>query len=68
VNAKLDPDIITGYNTSNFDFWYIITRAEHLGAKQALYMTRLKHERVKIKNETFTSRAYGRRESRNAGK
>lgn len=28
---KLDPDIITGYNTQNFDFPYLIDRAAHLG-------------------------------------
>ena len=30
---KFDPDVLTGYNTDNFDFPYLISRAKLLGAE-----------------------------------
>jgi len=38
----VDPDILTGYNTINFDTWYLLTRAHKLGLNEFPYLGRLK--------------------------
>ena len=52
----LDPDIITGYNISMFDFPYLLNRAEVLKIKSFPYLSRLnkipsrvKHKQTKVK-------------------
>jgi len=46
----IDPDIITGYNTSNFDFWYLFGRAKTLKIKSEFcVISRIKRERCRIK-------------------
>lgn len=38
----VDPDILTGYNTINFDTWYVLTRAQKQGLRDFPYLGRIK--------------------------
>jgi DNA polymerase delta subunit 1 len=40
--ATVDPDLIIGYNIANFDFPYLLDRAEVLKASKFPYLGRLK--------------------------
>lgn len=60
----VDPDIVTGYNICNFDFWFLVKRAEQLRADQFTYLGRIKSAQSKVKDTVFSSKAYGRRESK----
>lgn len=57
-----DPDIVTGYNICNFDFNYLILRAEHLGIKDYAKFTRINGLICKIKDAVSQSSALGNRE------
>lgn len=59
-----DPDVIIGYNTTNFDLPYLLDRANTLGLKQFPYFGRLKSIKQEAKDSTFSSRAYGTRENK----
>ena len=61
---KVDPDVMIGYNTTNFDFPYLIDRAEALGENSFPYFSRLKNVRQVLKDAKFSSKAYGNSESR----
>jgi len=37
-----DPDILIGYNIVNFDLWYLMKRAEHLGVSDFSLLGRIK--------------------------
>lgn len=63
--VSADPDIIIGYNTSNFDFPYLIDRAKALKIDTFPYFGRLKFVKQEIKDSIFSSKAYGTRESKN---
>lgn len=39
--ATADPDVIIGYNISNFDFPYLMDRADTLKAKEFPYLGRM---------------------------
>lgn len=41
---EVDPDVVIGYNTANFDFPYLMDRAKALKATQFPYLGRLKSE------------------------
>lgn len=41
---EVDPDVVIGYNTSNFDFPYLMERAKHLSAKKFPFLGRLNSE------------------------
>lgn len=65
-----DPDIITGYNVQNFDIPYLLDRAEALskgsGNRKAVLSSfaqwgRVRNSRAKMKDTTFQSAAYGKR-------
>lgn len=58
----VDPDVIIGYNHQNFDFTYLLDRAEHLGLKRFSCFSRLRHAVCQHKPSTFSSKAYGARE------
>lgn len=63
-----DPDIITGYNIGNFDIPYLLNRAKTLEKKNAQLkrfpdLGRLKGVKAVMKDTTFQSSAYGKRES-----
>ena len=65
-----DADIITGYNVQNFDIPYLLDRAEALGKQDKhastklapfKYWGRVKGSPAKMKESTFQSAAYGKR-------
>jgi len=63
-----DPDIITGYNIANFDFPYLLNRAKALEKADARlkgfsYISRIKGSRAVMRDTTFQSSAFGKRES-----
>lgn len=64
-----DPDIITGYNIANFDFPYLLKRANALVKnkqdKLRLFpdLGRIKGRLAVMRDTTFQSSAYGKRES-----
>lgn len=62
--VKVDPDVIIGYNTANFDIPYLLDRASALGLKQFPFFGRMKHVKQEIKETTFSSRAYGTRDNK----
>ena len=47
---EVDPDVIIGYNIANFDFPYLVDRANAIKAKQFPYLGRIKGE---LSNLTF---------------
>ena len=64
-----DPDVITGYNVQNFDIPYLLDRAESLGKgkygnetiKGFSQWGRILNSKAKMKETTFQSAAYGKR-------
>lgn len=60
-----DPDIIIGYNTSNFDFPYLVNRAQALKVESFPYFGRLCNVKQEISSSVFSSKAYGTKESKN---
>ncbi|CCE62608.1 hypothetical protein TPHA_0C04580 [Tetrapisispora phaffii CBS 4417] len=63
--VKADPDVIIGYNTSNFDLPYLIDRAKALKVNEFPYFGRLVNVNQEVKESTFSSKAYGTRSSKN---
>ncbi|KAI8435154.1 hypothetical protein MSG28_003528 [Choristoneura fumiferana] len=61
---ELDPDIITGYNISNFDWPYLINRAKHLKVENFDFLGRIKNVRSVIKDSILQSKQMGRRENK----
>mmetsp|Transcript_69065 Transcript_69065/g.218444 ORF Transcript_69065/g.218444 Transcript_69065/m.218444 type:complete len:1084 (+) Transcript_69065:53-3304(+) len=61
---QTDPDVIIGYNIVNFDLPYLINRAEKLKVGSFPFWGRVRHGRLKMKDTTFSSKAYGTRESK----
>ncbi|KAM0687236.1 DNA-directed DNA polymerase delta, partial [Conglomerata obtusa] len=61
--VRLDPDIITGYNIKNFDFPYLLERAEKLKLNEFSFLAR-KAKIVKAKDQFFSSRQIGSRASK----
>jgi DNA polymerase delta subunit 1 len=61
---RADPDVVIGYNISNFDFPYLLERARHLGLSDFSLLGRLKTTRSVARNSFFSSKAYGTRESK----
>ncbi|KAL6070419.1 DNA polymerase delta catalytic subunit, variant 2 [Balamuthia mandrillaris] len=59
-----DPDIMTGYNTVNFDTWYLIKRASQLKISEFPFLGRLNDQRSVIKETTFSSKAFGKRDTK----
>ncbi|CAG9858096.1 unnamed protein product [Phyllotreta striolata] len=57
---SLDPDVFTGYNINNFDFPYMIDRANFLKLKKFAYLGRLLNVPSLIK-ETTTQTKIGKR-------
>lgn len=63
-----DPDIITGYNIANFDIPYLLNRAKALEKgspvlKRFPDLGRLKGIKAVMRDTTFQSSAYGKREN-----
>ncbi|KAG8332843.1 DNA polymerase delta catalytic subunit, variant 2 [Homalodisca vitripennis] len=61
---EVDPDLFTGYNINNFDFPYLINRANHLKAKNFTFLGRIKNIRSVIKEQVLQSKQMGRRENK----
>lgn len=61
---ELDPDIITGYNISNFDWPYLINRAKHLKVSNFDFLGRIKDIKSVIKDSVLQSKQMGRRENK----
>ncbi|ETW78956.1 hypothetical protein HETIRDRAFT_155985 [Heterobasidion irregulare TC 32-1] len=61
---EVDPDVIIGYNTSNFDLPYLIERAKALRANQFPYLGRFKGIKTQTKDTHFSSKAFGQRDSK----
>ena len=61
---EYDPDVIIGYNIMNFDFAYLLDRANALRINSFSFIGRLHDSSSKAKDTHFSSRAYGTRESK----
>ncbi|ORY71699.1 DNA polymerase family B [Pseudomassariella vexata] len=61
---KVDPDLITGYNISNFDFPYLLDRAKHLKLNGFEYWTRLPSVKSVSKETNFSSKQMGNRDTK----
>lgn len=61
---EVDPDIITGYNISNFDFPYLLDRARHLKVKGFEYWSRIPTMRSVSKETNFSSKQMGNRDTK----
>ncbi|RKF75405.1 DNA polymerase delta catalytic subunit [Golovinomyces cichoracearum] len=61
---KADPDVIIGYNISNFDFPYLLDRARHLKISGFEYWTRLPNIRSVSKDTNFSSKQMGNRDTK----
>ena len=61
---KVDPDVIIGYNIANFDFPYLLDRAKHLKCTKFPYFTRLHNLHSQAKDQSFSSKQMGNRESK----
>ncbi|KNC85933.1 DNA polymerase delta catalytic subunit [Sphaeroforma arctica JP610] len=59
----VDPDVITGYNTTNFDLPYLFKRAEKLNVKNFHYWGRIENTPSVMRDTQFSSKAYGTRDS-----
>ena len=60
----VDPDVVIGYNIANFDFPYLLDRATAIKASKFPYLGRIAESQTKAKDTTFSSKAYGTRESK----
>ncbi|KAH9257815.1 hypothetical protein BASA81_003833 [Batrachochytrium salamandrivorans] len=59
-----DPDLFTGYNIQNFDLPYLMNRAKELKIDSSFeHLGRVLGQRAKMSNSTFSSSAFGTRES-----
>jgi DNA polymerase delta subunit 1 len=62
---EVDPDIIIGYNIANFDLPYLVNRSKALKIDYRFaQLGRIWKERAWLKDSTFSSKAYGTRESK----
>lgn len=61
---EVDPDVIIGYNISNFDFPYLLDRAHHLKVTQFPYLTRLRNMKSVAKESNFSSKQMGNRDTK----
>ncbi|RWS01642.1 DNA polymerase delta catalytic subunit-like protein [Dinothrombium tinctorium] len=57
----VDPDIITGYNTQNFDIPYLLKRAKFLQINSFSYLGRWKYTLSMTKEKAFQSNQLGNR-------
>ncbi|MBW0480701.1 hypothetical protein O181_020416 [Austropuccinia psidii MF-1] len=61
---ECDPDVVIGYNTSNFDMPYLLDRAKALKAGSFPYLGRMRNCQTVVKDTHFSSKAYGNRDSK----
>ena len=60
---EADPDIVTGYNISNFDLPYLLRRAAKLKSERAQMLGRVRGAKATMRDTTFQSSAFGKREN-----
>lgn len=58
---QCDPDIVIGYNIDNFDFPYLLTRAETLKIHNFSFLGRASNSQASSKDTNFSSKAFGTR-------
>ncbi|KAI2264958.1 DNA-directed DNA polymerase delta [Ophidiomyces ophidiicola] len=61
---EVDPDVIIGYNIANFDFPYLLERAQHLKCNKFPFWTRLKNTISQSKDTNFSSKQMGNRDTK----
>jgi len=61
---KVDPDVITGYNISNFDFPYLLDRAKHLKVSGFEYWSRIPSTKSVSRDTNFSSKQIGNRDTK----
>jgi DNA polymerase delta subunit 1 len=61
---KVDPDVIIGYNISNFDFPYLLDRAKHLKVSRFPYLSRRRNVMSVAKESNFSSKQMGNRDTK----
>jgi DNA polymerase delta subunit 1 len=61
---EVDPDVIIGYNISNFDFPYLLERAAHLKVGRFPYWSRLKNIKSQAQVAKFSSKQMGNRDTK----
>jgi DNA polymerase delta subunit 1 len=61
---KVDPDVIIGYNISNFDFPYLLDRAKHLKCAGFDFWSRIRTIRSQAKDANFSSKQMGNRDTK----
>ena len=62
--TEYDPDIFTGWNTTGFDWPYLVERAQKVGAyQQFMSITRMMGQKCFLRQKTFQSKAHGSRKS-----
>ncbi|KAK9470006.1 DNA polymerase family B-domain-containing protein [Dipodascopsis tothii] len=61
---EVDADVIIGYNIVNFDLPYLLDRARALRVPEFPYFGRIVNSRQEARDTTFSSKAYGSRESK----
>lgn len=57
--ATVDPDVMIGYNILNFDFPYLVNRAQALKLPAFLHWGRIRGSELRMKDAQFSSKAYG---------
>lgn len=55
----VDPDVLIGYNILNFDFPYLVTRANTLRVPEFMFWGRVRNSPLTMKDAQFSSKAYG---------
>ena len=60
---EVDPDIVIGYNIANFDLPYLVNRAATLNVQDFPFLGRSLRTKSVVKTNTFSSKAYGTRET-----
>ncbi|KAF2014828.1 hypothetical protein BU24DRAFT_423744 [Aaosphaeria arxii CBS 175.79] len=61
---EVDPDVIIGYNISNFDFPYLLDRAKHLKAGKFPFLSRLRNVQSRAESTNFSSKQMGNRDTK----
>ncbi|KLO05308.1 hypothetical protein SCHPADRAFT_933696 [Schizopora paradoxa] len=61
---EVDPDLVIGYNISNFDLPYLMDRAAAINAKKFPFLGRFRGIKTAVKDTHFSSKAFGQRDSK----
>ena len=62
---QVDPDVLIGYNIANFDLPYLLDRAHACKLDERFpYLGRIPRNRSMVKSTSFSSKAFGQRDSK----